>query len=709
MAAMSAASMAALNTSFAGQRLNKTAARKVSAKVTTRAVKPVTRAQAVAAPADVSSETVMDCVNTIRFLAIDAINKSNSGHPGLPMGCAPMGYVIYREAMTHNPKNYQWFNRDRFVLSAGHGCMLQYSLMHLTGYPSVSNDDLKNFRQWDSITPGHPENFITNGIEVTTGPLGMGICNAVGLAAAEKHLAGRFNKPDCEIVDHYTYSIMGDGCNMEGMSGEGASLAAHWGLGKLIAFYDDNSISIDGHTDISFTEDVCARYEAYGWHVQHVQDGNTDLDAIRDAINKAKADPRPSLIKVTTLIGYGSPNKSNSHDVHGAPLGADETKATRENLGWKYEAFEVPEEVQTYMDCSEKGAAAEAEWNKKFAEYKKKYPEDYEELNSIITGELPAGWADALPDFTPEDAGVATRIHSQTMLNALGSAIPGFVGGSADLAPSNMTLMKQFGDFQKDTPAERNIRYGVREHGMGAIANAIALHSPGFKSYCATFFIFSDYMRSAMRIAALSGAPTLFVMTHDSIGVGEDGPTHQPIEHLASFRAMPGMLMMRPADGNETAGAYQIGVEQTDRPTTFALSRQVVPNLPNTSREGVRKGAYVVAGPAAGEDCDCILIGTGTELELAVNAAKELGAKARAVSMPCWELFEEQSDEYKASILPKGVPTVSIEAGSTFGWAKYADISIGRDDFGASAPAGILYKEFGITTDAMVKAAKSLM
>ena len=571
------------------------------------------------------------------------------------------------------------------------------------------NDDLKNFRQWDSVTPGHPENFITNGIEVTTGPLGMGICNAVGLAMAEKHLAGRFNKPDCEIVDHYTYAIMGDGCNMEGMSGEGASLAAHWGLGKLIAFYDDNSISIDGHTDISFTEDVCARYEAYGWHVQHVQDGNTDLDGIRDAINKAKADPRPSLIKVTTLIGYGSPNKSNSHDVHGAPLGADETKATRENLGWKYEPFEVPEDVSKYMDCSEKGAAAEAAWNKKFAEYKEKYPEDYAELNSIITGELPADWADALPEFTPEDAGVATRIHSQTMLNALGSAIPGFIGGSADLAPSNMTLMKQFGDFQKDTPAERNVRYGVREHGMGAIANGIALHSPGFKSYCATFFIFSDYMRSAMRIAALSGAPTLFVMTHDSIGVGEDGPTHQPIEHLASFRAMPGMLMMRPADGNETAGAYQIGVEQTDRPTTFALSRQVVPNLAGTSREGVRKGAYVVAGPAAGEDCDCIIIGTGTELELAVNAAKELGAKARAVSMPCWELFEEQSDEYKASILPKGVPTVSIEAGSTFGWSKYADISIGRDDFGASAPAGILYKEFGITTEAAVKAAKSLM
>ena len=572
------------------------------------------------------------------------------------------------------------------------------------------NDDLKNFRQWDSITPGHPENFITNGIEVTTGPLGMGFCNAVGLALSEKHLAERFNKPDCEIVDHYTYTIMGDGCNMEGMSGEGASLAAHWGLGKLIAFYDDNNISIDGHTDISFTEDVSARYEAYGWHVQHVEDGNTDLDGIRKAIDNAKADPRPSLIKVTTLIGYGSPNKSNSHDVHGAPLGADETAATRDNLGWKYEPFEVPEDVMTAMDCSAKGADAEAAWTEKYAEYKEKYPEDYAEINSIITGELPAGWADALPDFTPEDAGVATRIHSQTMLNALGNAIPGFVGGSADLAPSNMTLMKQFGDFQKDTPAERNIRYGVREHGMGAIANGISLHSPGFKSYCATFFIFSDYMRSAMRIAALSGAPTLFVMTHDSIGVGEDGPTHQPIEHLASFRAMPGMLMMRPADGNETAGAYKIAVEQTDRPTTLALSRQVVPNLPGTSKEGVTKGAYVVAGPAAGEDVDCIIIGTGTELELACNAAAELGAKARAVSMPCWELFEEQSDEYKESILPKSCKAiVSIEAGSTFGWAKYAHKSIGRDDFGASAPAGILYKEFGITTDAAIAAAKSLM
>merc|ERR1712216_392905 len=664
------------------------------------------RAQAVAAPAGVSAETIDDAINSVRFLAIDAINKSNSGHPGLPMGCAPMGYVIFREAMTHNPKNTKWFNRDRFVLSAGHGCMLQYSLMHLTGYPSVSIEDIKQFRQWDSKTPGHPENFVTDGIEVTTGPLGMGFCNAVGLALCEKHLAARFNKPDATLVDHYTYTIMGDGCNMEGMSGEAASLAGHWGLGKLIVFYDDNKISIDGHTDISFTEDVSKRYESYGWHTQHVVDGNTDIDAIRKAIEAAKKDPRPSLIKVSTLIGYGSPNKADTHDVHGAPLGKDETEATRKNLNWKSGEFEIPEAVQKAMDCTAKGAELQAEWKKIESAYAAKYPEDHAEYQSITTGKLPEGWADSLPSFTPEDKGVATRIHSQTALNALGGAIPGFVGGSADLAPSNMTLMKQFGDFQKDTPAERNIRYGVREHGMGAIANGIALHSPGFKSYCATFFIFSDYMRSAMRIAALSGAPTLFVMTHDSIGVGEDGPTHQPIEHITSFRAMPGMLMMRPADGNETAGAYKIAVEQTDHPTTFALSRQVVPNLAGTSKEGVEKGAYVVAGPAAGEDCDCIIIGTGTELSLAVNAAKELGAKARAVSMPCWELFEEQSDEYKASILPKGVPTVSIEAGSTFGWAKYADIAIGRDDFGASAPAGILYKEFGITTDAMVKAAK---
>merc|ERR1711990_458435 len=670
------------------------------------------RAQAVAAPAGVSADAIQDSINSIRFLAIDAINKSNSGHPGLPMGCAPMAYVLYREAMNHNPKDFTWPNRDRFVLSAGHGCMLQYSLMHLTGYPSVTHDDLKNFRQWDSMTPGHPENFVTDGIEVTTGPLGMGFCNAVGLALCEKHLAARFNKPDATLVDHYTYSIMGDGCNMEGMSGEAASLAGHWGLGKLIVFYDDNKISIDGHTDISFTEDVSKRYESYGWHTQHVVDGNTDIDAIRKAIEAAKKDPRPSLIKVTTLIGYGSPNKSNTHDVHGAPLGADETAATRENLKWKYGEFEVPEAVKAYMDCSEKGTAAEKEWNAKWETYKSKYPEDAAEFESIMTGKLPAGWEKSLPTFTPEDKGVATRIHSQTMLNALGGAIPGFIGGSADLAPSNMTLMKQFGDFQKDTPAERNVRFGVREHGMGAIANGMKLHSPGIIPYCATFFIFSDYMRCAMRIAALSQAGTIFVMTHDSIGVGEDGPTHQPIEHVASFRAMPGMDMMRPADGNETAGCYKMAVENSinGAPSTLALSRQVVPNLAGTSMEGAQKGAYVVAGAAAGEACDCILIGTGTELELAVKAGEELaakGKKVRVVSMPCWEAFDRQTAAYRGSVLPAAMhsKTVSIEAGTTFGWAKYAAKSIGRDDFGASAPAPILYREFGITADAMVAAA----
>jgi transketolase len=648
-------------------------------------------------------------------LAIDAINKSNSGHPGLPMGCAPMAYVLYREAMNHNPKDFTWPNRDRFVLSAGHGCMLQYSLMHLTGYPSVTHDDLKNFRQWDSMTPGHPENFVTDGIEVTTGPLGMGFCNAVGLALCEKHLAARFNKPDATLVDHYTYSIMGDGCNMEGMSGEAASLAGHWGLGKLIVFYDDNKISIDGHTDISFTEDVSARYDAYGWHTQHVVDGNTDIDAIRKAIEAAKKDPRPSLIKVSTLIGYGSPNKADTHDVHGAPLGKDETEATRKNLNWKYGEFEIPEAVQKAMDCSAKGAELQAEWKKVESAYASKYPEDYAEYQSITTGKLPAGWADSLPSFTPEDKGVATRIHSQTALNALGGVIPGFVGGSADLAPSNMTLMKQFGDFQKDTPAERNIRYGVREHGMAAIANGIALYAPGFISYCATFFIFSDYCRSAMRVAALSGAGTIYVMTHDSIGVGEDGPTHQPIEHLASYRAMPGMLMMRPADGNETMGAYKIAVEgaANKRPTTLALSRQVVPNLPGTTKEGVAKGAYVVQGEAAGKPVDCVLMGTGTELELACIAGEKLaaeGKKVRVVSMPCWELFEEQGDAYRESLIPSDCKCrVSIEAASTFGWAKYAVKSIGRDGFGASAPAPTIYKEFGITADAMVAAAKSLM
>lgn len=677
----------------------------------------VSRATAVA-PAKVSQETIERSINAIRFLAIDGVEKANSGHPGLPMGCAPMSYVMWNEAMRHSPSNPKWFNRDRFVLSAGHGSMLQYALLHLCGYASCPIEELAQFRQKGSKTPGHPENFMTEGIEVTTGPLGQGIANAVGLAAAEKHLAARFNKSDSEVVDHYTYALMGDGCNMEGISSEAASLAGHWGLGKLIAFYDDNSISIDGHTDISFTEDVSARYEAMGWHTIHVKDGNTDLDALRKAIEEAKAvTDKPTLIKVTTLIGYGSPNKANSHAVHGAALGGDEVQATRDNLGWEFAPFEVPSDVYENMRDGSiaRGADYEAAWNKTYADYTAKYPEEAAELSSIITGDMPSGWEDALPTYTSADKGIATRLHSQTMLNALASVIPGFIGGSADLAPSNMTLMKAFGDFQKDSAEERNLRFGVREQAMGAIGNGIGLHSPGFIPYTATFFIFSDYMRSSMRMAALSECRHIFVMTHDSIGLGEDGPTHQPIEHLASFRAMPNMLMMRPCDGNETAGAYAAAVKNPGRPTTLALSRQGMENLDTTSIEKVAKGGYVVYG-GAGKDADCIFIATGSEVGMAIEAAKRIegaGKKVSVVSMVCWELFEEQSDDYKESILPSAVKArVSVEAGSTFGWGKYvgdAGKSIGIDTFGASAPGGALYEMFGITVDAVEAAAKEVM
>ncbi|GER31233.1 transketolase [Striga asiatica] len=665
------------------------------------------------------TELVEKSVNTIRFLAIDAVEKANSGHPGLPMGCAPMGHILYDEVMRYNPKNPYWFNRDRFVLSAGHGCMLQYALLHLAGYDAVKEEDLKGFRQWGSKTPGHPENFETPGVEVTTGPLGQGIANAVGLALAEKHLAARYNKPDNEIVDHYTYVILGDGCQMEGISNEACSLAGHWGLGKLIAFYDDNHISIDGDTEIAFTENVDTRFEALGWHVIWVKNGNTGYDEIRAAINEAKAvKDKPTLIKVTTTIGFGSPNKANSYSVHGSALGAKEVEATRQNLGWPYEPFHVPEDVKNHWSRHVTGGAAfEAEWNAKFSEYEKKYPEEAAELKSIITGELPAGWEKALPTYTPESPGDATRNLSQQNLNALAKVLPGLLGGSADLASSNMTLLKMFGDFQKSTPEERNVRFGVREHGMGAICNGIALHSPGLIPYCATFFVFTDYMRAAMRISALSEAGVIYVMTHDSIGLGEDGPTHQPIEHLASFRAMPNILMLRPADGNETAGAYKVAVLNKKRPSVLALSRQKLPQLPGTSIAGVEKGGYIVSDNSSGDNKpDVILIGTGSELEIAAKAADELrkeGKGVRVVSFVCWELFDEQSDEYKESVLPASVTArVSIEAGSTFGWEKIVGAkgkAIGIDRFGASAPAGKIYKEFGITAEAVIAAAKELL
>eukprot|EP00245_Coleochaete_scutata_P004088 TRINITY_DN1631_c0_g1_i1.p1 TRINITY_DN1631_c0_g1~~TRINITY_DN1631_c0_g1_i1.p1 ORF type:complete len:756 (+),score=193.52 TRINITY_DN1631_c0_g1_i1:138-2405(+) len=664
------------------------------------------------------------CINAIRFLAIDAVEKAQSGHPGLPMGCAPMTFVLYDEVMKFNPKNPYWFDRDRFVLSAGHGCMLQYAILHLTGYDSVNTEDLKSFRQWGSRTPGHPENFETAGIEVTTGPLGQGICNAVGLALAEAHLAARFNKPDAKIVDHYTYCIMGDGCNMEGISQEAISLAGHWGLGKLIALYDDNHISIDGKTDIAFTEDVSARYEASGWHTIHVTEGNTDIDAIRKAIADAKAvTDKPTLIKITTTIGYGSPNKADSYQSHGAALGAKEVELTRKNLGWEYDPFVVPKEVQSHFahHISE-GASLEAEWNGKMAAYEKKYPEEAAVFKQLICGKLPEGWEKTLPVYTPEVPADATRNISQAVLNAVAKVLPGFLGGSADLAGSNMTLLKFSGDFQKATPTERNLRFGVREHGMGAICNGIALHG-GLLPYCATFFVFTDYMRGAMRISALSQAGVIFVMTHDSIGLGEDGPTHQPVEHLASFRAMPNINMFRPADGKETVGSYIVSVEHAvngvnggiKRPSILALSRQKLTNLPGTSIEGVRKGGYTISDNSSGTP-QLILMGTGSELEIAENAAAELrkGGKAvRVVSLVSWELFDEQTAEYRESVLPKAVKArIAVEAGSSLGWAKYVGDDgkyVCIDGWGASAPIGPLYKNYGLTVENIVKLSNELL
>ncbi|MBP0027978.1 transketolase [Roseofilum sp. Guam] len=656
------------------------------------------------------------CINSIRFLAIDAVEKAKSGHPGLPMGAAPMAFVLWDQFMRFNPKNPHWVNRDRFVLSAGHGCMLQYALLHLTGYDQVTLESLQQFRQWGSITPGHPENFETEGVEVTTGPLGQGIANGVGLAMAEAHLGAKFNKPDAKLIDHYTYVILGDGCNMEGVSGEACSLAGHLGLGKLIALYDDNHISIDGHTNISFTEDVGKRFEAYGWHVQHVPEGNTGLDAIAAAIQAAKdVTDKPSLIKVTTTIGYGSPNKANTHGVHGAALGGDEVQATRDHLGWTYPPFELPPEaLERFRQAIDKGASAEAEWNQTLATYKTKYPADAAEFERITSGTLPEGWADALPSYTPDDGGMATRKHSYTVLNALAPVLPELIGGSADLAPSNLTLMKVSGDFQKGKYENRNLRFGVREHGMGAICNGIVLHKTGLISYGATFLVFTDYMRAAIRLSALSEAGVIWVMTHDSIALGEDGPTHQPVETISSLRAIPNLLVMRPADGNEVSGAYKVAIENRNRPTLLALTRQTVPNLQGSGIDQVSKGGYVLS------DCegtpDLILIGTGSEVSLCVKAAEQLsaeGKKVRVVSLPCWKLFDEQDEAYRESVLPKAVTKrLAVEAGTSFGWHRYLSSEsdmVSIDRFGVSSPGGTAMEKFGFTVDHVVARAKALL
>ena len=667
----------------------------------------------------VATQSIQElCINSIRFLAVDAIEKSKSGHPGLPMGAAPMAFVLWDSFMRYNPKNPQWFNRDRFVLSAGHGSMLQYALLYLTGYDSVTIDDIKQFRQWGAKTPGHPENFVTPGVEVTTGPLGQGIANAVGLAVAEAHLAAKFNKPDATIVDHYTYVLLGDGCNMEGISGEAASIAGHWGLGKLIALYDDNHISIDGSTDVAFTEDVSKRFEAYGWHVLHVKDGNTDLAGIAQAIEAAKAvTDKPTMIKVTTTIGYGSPNKQDTAGIHGAALGPEETIATRKNLGWEYDAFVVPEDALNHTrKAVERGAGYESAWNTVYAGYKAKYPQEAAEFDRFISGKLPEGWDQVLPTYTTEDKALPTRKHSENCLNKLGAVLPELIGGSADLTHSNLTELKGAGDFQKGHFANRNIHFGVREHAMGAICNGMALHNSGLIPYGATFLIFTDYMRAAIRLAALSEAGSIWVMTHDSIGQGEDGPTHQPIETLASLRAIPDLTVIRPADGNETSGGYKVAIEKSKAKasTLLAFTRQNVPNLAGTSIAGVAKGAYTIVDSEGTPDI--ILIGTGSEVSLCVSAAEKLtavGKKVRVVSMPSSTLFDTQDAAYKESILPKAVTKrLSVEAASSFGWHKYIGSegdTVSIDTFGASAPGGICLEKFGFTVDNVLAKAEALL
>ena len=667
----------------------------------------------VAAPA--SLDTL--CINSIRMLAVDAINKSKSGHPGLPMGCAPMGYTLWDKFLRHNPKNPKWFNRDRFVLSAGHGCMLVYALLHLTGYDSVNIDDIKQFRQWGSKAPGHPETFETPGVEVTTGPLGAGISNAVGLAIAEAHLAAKFNKPNFNIVDHFTYVVMGDGCNQEGIASEACSLAGHLKLGKLIALYDDNRITIDGRTDVSFTEDVLKRYEAYGWHVQHVEKGNEDIDGIAKAITAAKSiKDKPSLIKVTTTIGYGSPNKSDTAGVHGAPLGEEETILTKKVLGWDYAPFEVPKEAyDQFRKAIDRGSKLESEWNQELSNYKNKYPNEAEEFERMLRGELPKNWAEGLPEYTAQDNGLATRKHSQICLGALGPNLPELIGGSADLTHSNYTDIKgESGSFQADSPEKRYLHFGVREHAMAAILNGIAYHNSGLIPYGGTFLVFADYMRGSMRLSALSELGVIYVLTHDSIGVGEDGPTHQPVETIPSLRAIPNMLVFRPGDGNETSGAYKLAIENRNRPSALCLSRQGMANQTNSSIDKVALGGYILED--SNGDPELILIGTGSELDLCVQAAKELtaqGHRIRVVSMPCIELFEEQDDAYKERVLPKSIrKRLVVEAAASFGWHKYIGLdgdSVTMSSFGASAPGGVCMEKFGFTLENVIAKAQSLL
>ena len=655
------------------------------------------------------------CINTVRLLAVDMVQKANSGHPGMPMGAAPMAYTLWDRFLCFDPADPAWPDRDRFVLSGGHGCAMLYALLHLTGY-DLPMEELQRFRQWGSRTPGHPEYGLTPGVEATTGPLGQGISNAVGMAIAEEALAARFNRPGHTVVDHYTYTICTDGDLMEGVASESASLAGHLALGKLIALYDDNRISIDGSTDLAFTEDRVARFSAYGWHVQRIEDG-TDVAAIERAIEEARAESnRPSLIAVRTSIGYGSPNKQGTASAHGEPLGTDEVRLTKEELGWPLEpAFHVPDEALVHFRTAlERGKAWRAAWRERFEAYRAAYPELAAEFERRIAGELPEGWNDALPVFTREGGSMATREAGGKVMNALADMLPELMGGSADLTPSTKTLLEGYADFGAEDRAGRNLRFGVREHAMGSVVNGMAYHG-GFVPYGSTFLVFSDYMRPPIRLAALSHLHVVHVFTHDSVGLGEDGPTHQPVEHLLALRAIPNSLLVRPADPNETAAAWRMALEHRDGPVMLALSRQKLPTLDPAEypqvADGVLHGGYILA-EAEGGLADVVLVASGSEVHVALEARTVLaeeGVRARVVSVCCPDLFASQSAEYRASVLPAATPAVVVEAGVTLGWQSYlgeGPVTVGIDRFGASAPGDTVMRELGINVEAVVTAAR---
>jgi transketolase len=672
------------------------------------------------------------CINTIRFLSIDAVQKANSGHPGMPMGAAPMAYILWGRFLNHNPANPSWFNRDRFVLSAGHASMLLYSLLHLTGY-DLPMDEIKRFRQWQSKTPGHPERGHTPGVEITTGPLGQGFGNGVGMAVAEAHLAARYNRPGFDVIDHFTYGIVSDGDLMEGVAAEAASLAGHLRLGKLIYFYDDNRITLAATTDLTFTEDRAQRFAAYGWHVQTVTDGN-DLEAIHGALDAAKSTAdKPSLIIVRTHIGFGSPHKQDTFEAHGSPLGEDEVRLTKENMGWPTEPkFFIPEDaLRHFRQALQRGKEAELTWDAMLSAYARRYPDLAEELRRAIKGRLPEDWDANFPPFPADPKGMSSRVASGKVMNAIAPRLPLLVGGSADLNPSTLTALNGMGNFESSEmqPADRqgtvggewgyagrNFHFGIREHAMASALNGIAAHG-GLIPFGATFFTFSDYLRPSLRLAALMGLHVIHVFTHDSIALGEDGPTHQPVEHLAALRAVPNLLVIRPGDANETAVAWQVALESAG-PVALILSRQNIPTLDRNRyapAEGLRRGAYVVAHTAGGKP-DLILIATGSELHLALAAQDELAKQdihASVVSMPSWELFDKQPQEYRDSVLPPLVTKrLAIEAGSTLGWHRYVgdggDI-LGVDRFGTSAPGEIVLREYGFTIENVCRMALTLL